>query len=181
MGSGAIHVSAVHVSAVLSVLCLAPNLQERGADAEVTDENHPSRICDLLVLPRMRQSQAMLNSFLLPPGLPRHRRGSAQSGMSPRLDVAPKTYRPGPRGTVVTDITKRPRFCDPLMFVRTSRRAPPSWRSQMCPTCLGSVTCESCFYLTKSQTMLRAQVCASPRLPSPPRRLGATRDVDTYG
>ena len=97
------------------------------------------------------------------------------------VDVAPQTSRPGPRGAVVTDITKRPRFCDPLMFVRTSRRAPPSWRSQMCPTCLGSVTCESCFYLTKSQTMLRAQVCASPRLPSPPRRLGATRDVDTYG
>ena len=97
------------------------------------------------------------------------------------VDVAPQTSRPGPRGAVVTDITKRPRFCDPLMFVRTSRRAPPSWRSQMCPTCLGSVTCEFCFYLTKSQTMLRAQVCASPRLPSPPRRLGATRDVDTYG
>ena len=47
----------------------------------------------------------------------------------------------------------------------------------MCRTCLGSVTCESCFYLTKSQTMLRAQVCASPRLPSPPRRPGATQDV----
>ena len=171
MGSGAIHVSAVHVSAVLSVLCLAPNLQERGADAEVTDENHPSRICDLLVLPRMRQSQAMLNSFLLPPGLPRHRRGSAQFGMSPRLDVAPKTNRPGPRGTVVTDITKRLRICDPLMFVRTSRRAPPSRRSQMCPTCLGSVPSSCCVDLRPWQTML--QCCTFP--PSLPDTAAAGR------
>ena len=148
----------------------SPNLQERGADAEVTDENHPSRICDLLVLPRMRQSQAMLNSFLLPPGLPRHRRGSAQFGMSPRLDVAPKTNRPGPRGTVVTDITKRLRICDPLTFVRTSRRAPPSRGSQMCPSCLGSVTSSCCFFLFHEIANHVTMVCASPRPPSPPPR-----------
>ena len=92
------------------------------------------------------------------------------------VDVAPQTSRPGPRGAVVTDITKRPRFCDPLMFVRTSRRAPPSRRSQMCPTCLGSVTSSCCFYLTQSQTMLPC--CMLP--PGPPRRRHGWALSDAY-
>ena len=78
-------------------------------------------------------------------------------------------------------LSQVPRICDPLMFVRTSRRAPPSRRSRMCPTCLGSVTFSCCFYLTQSHTMLYVPWCTLP--PGPPRhRLGwalRTRGVDT--
>ena len=72
-------------------------------------------------------------------------------------------------------LSQVPRICDPLMFVRTSRRAPPSRRSRMCPTCLGSVTFSCCFYLTQSHALLyvRTMVYAFPRPPSPPPRLGA--------
>ena len=103
-------------------------------------------------------------------------RSPSKRKRSLRLDVAPKTNRPGPRGAVVTDFTKRPRICDPLMVVRTSRRAPPSRRSQMCRTCLGSVTSSCCFYLTQSQTMLPC--CMLP--PGPPRHRHGWALSDAY-
>ena len=85
-------------------------------------------------------------------------RSPSKRKRSLRLDVAPKTNRPGPRGAVVTDITKRPRICDPLTSVRTSRRAPPSRGSQMCPACLGSVT-SSYFFISRHRKPCDHGVC----------------------
>ena len=121
-----------------------PNFRERSADAEVTDVNHPSRICDPLVLPRM----------------------------SSRSDVAPKTARPGRRGAVVTDITKRPRICDPLTLARTvGERRRRGRRSQMCPRCLWAATLPKDampVQLSAPRVLLNWRCRATP--PPPPRQ-----------